>query len=137
MTDKEVVKYDPKVWNEYPKVIPPKEGWYRVQYEVECIGYVRRVVYWNGKEWETHHSFVERFAFGFKPWDDDCGCFQNGKDHSVCLTLKEAKLVQGGIRLLALSSNIYLEGGLTKMLQELLDNVDKQIEQAEKGNETK
>ena len=47
----------------------------------------------------------------------------------VVLTVKEAKLVQGGIRLLALRSNIYLEGGLIKMLQELLDNVDKQIEQ--------
>lgn len=67
----EVVEYDPKRWNEYPKVTPPKEGWYRIQYEVECVGYVRRVVYWNGKEWETHHHFVEKFAFRFKPWDDE------------------------------------------------------------------
>lgn len=67
----EVVEYDPKVWNEYPKVTPPKEGWYRIQYEVEDVGNVRRVIYWNGKEWETHCSFIEKFAFGFKPWDDE------------------------------------------------------------------
>ncbi len=95
----EVVKYDPKVWNEYPKVMPPKEGWYRIQYEVECVGYVRRVVYWNGTEWETHHLFVEKFAFCFKPWDDECGCFQIGKERvndsvkKVELTVEEAKAV--------------------------------------------
>ena len=69
----ELIEYNPRVWNEYPKVTPPKKGWYRIQYEVEDVGYVRRVVYWNGKEWETHHSFVEKLAFGFKPWDDEEG----------------------------------------------------------------
>ena len=64
-------EYNPKVWNEYPKVTPPKEGWYRIHYEIEDVGYVRRVIYWNGKEWETNCPFVERFAFGFKPWDDE------------------------------------------------------------------
>lgn len=67
----EVVEYDPKVWNEYPKVKPPKEGCYQVHYEIEDVGYVRRDIYWNGKEWETNCPFVERFAFGFKPRDDE------------------------------------------------------------------
>ena len=69
----EEVEYDPKDWNEYPKVTPPKEGWYQVHYEVEDVGYVRLVIYWNGKEWETNCPFVGRFAFGFKPWDDEGG----------------------------------------------------------------
>lgn len=95
----EVVEYDSKVWNEYPKVKPPKEGWYRIQYEVDCVGYVRRVVYWNGKEWETHCSFVEKYAFSFKPWDDDGDCFQIGKEQvndsvkKVELTVEEAKAI--------------------------------------------
>jgi hypothetical protein len=87
------------VWNEYPKVTPPKEGWYRIQYEVDCVGYAHRVVYWNGKEWETNCSFVEKYAFGFKPWDDDDGCFQIGKERvndsvkKVELTVDEAKAI--------------------------------------------
>lgn len=68
-----IEEYNPKAWNEYPKVIPPKEGWYRIHYEIEDVGYVRRVIYWNGKEWETNCPFVERFAFGFKPRDDEEG----------------------------------------------------------------
>lgn len=67
----EVIEYDPKVWNEYPKVTPPKEGWYRIHFEIEDVGYARHVFYWNGKGWETNRPFVGRFAFGFKPWDDE------------------------------------------------------------------
>lgn len=134
MTNEEVVEYDPKVWNEYPKVMPPEEGWYRIQYEVECVGYVRRVVYWNGKEWETHHLFVEKFAFGFKPWDDDGGCFQIGKkrvNHSVEkieLTIEEAK----NLRLLC---SWVMETGLNrknlKSLEEHHDLLAERIVKAE------
>lgn len=95
----EIVEYDSKVWNPYPQVQPPKEGWYRIQYEVDCVGYVRHVVYWNGKEWETYCSFVEKYAFSFKPWDDDGDCFQIGKEQvndsvkKVELTVEEAKAI--------------------------------------------
>lgn len=81
MDDKEVVKYDPKLWNEYSKVKPPKKGWYRVQYKhAHCTGgtgqksawyhlgtEAHRNNFWTTEYWEhKDHSEVM-----FKPWDDE------------------------------------------------------------------
>lgn len=71
---KEVVEYDPNVWNEYPKVKPPKIGLYRVE-----LVYVDRHINhylglpWNGEEWSftlvcapSDYDYIR-----FKPWDDE------------------------------------------------------------------
>ena len=67
----EVVEYDPKVWNEYSKVKPPKKGYYRVELrndsgEVE----LRSVEYWD-KTFEASYLSPKPLNLFFKPWDDE------------------------------------------------------------------
>lgn len=77
----EVVEYDPRKWNPYPKVTPPKKGWYRVEldYQDEVI---HRAMYWNGENWLNQEMVFKRQAGWieiekdnprFKPWDDEEG----------------------------------------------------------------
>lgn len=75
----EVVEYDPKVWNEYPKVTPPKEGWYRVEHDYQDE-VIHRAMYWDGEYWLDQEMVFKRQTGGimlekgnprFKPWDDE------------------------------------------------------------------
>ena len=77
----EVVEYDPKVWNKYPKVKPPKEGWYRVEHDYQDED-IHRAMYWDGENWldqemvfkgQTGWIKIEKNNPRFKPWDDEEG----------------------------------------------------------------
>ena len=72
----EVVEYDPKKWNQGPKVRPIKKGNYRVEHDEN--GYTYKFgFYWNGHFWEGRkgygpigsNSFQD--GFRFKPWYDE------------------------------------------------------------------
>lgn len=63
----EVVEYDPRKWNPYPQVKPPKEGWYRVEHANKGA-VIRRAMYWEGSNWLD--LFLERCNPRFKPWED-------------------------------------------------------------------
>ena len=68
----EVVEYDPKKWNEYPKVKPPKKDIYRVEYHFDSGEVKKESVYFNGETfvtgWLTLNGGVRTY---FKPWDDE------------------------------------------------------------------
>lgn len=66
----EVVEYDPKKWNPYPQVKPPKEGWYRAVDDVW-----RGALFWDGVEWKYLGGdiYLADDLMKFKPWDDDEG----------------------------------------------------------------
>ena len=72
----EVYEYNPKAWNEYPKVKPPKEGWYRVEHDYQDE-VIHRAMYWLNNCWrEDPHRGVYinpnlRKNIKFKPWDDE------------------------------------------------------------------
>lgn len=79
MLIEEVVEYDPKKWNEYPKVTPPKEGWYRVEHDYQDE-VIHRAMYWDGENWldqemvfkrQTGWIKIEKGNPRFKPWDDE------------------------------------------------------------------
>lgn len=82
MTDKEKVVFNPKAWNPYPYVKPPKKGWYRVQYKhAHCNGYgnsIKAVWYSYGSEAHPKNYCNEQYwehkdhsEIVFKPWDDE------------------------------------------------------------------
>lgn len=68
----EVVEYDPKKWNEYPKVKPPKKDIYRVNYHFESGEVKKESVYFDGENfvtsWFSMNGGVRTY---FKPWDDE------------------------------------------------------------------
>ena len=75
----EVVEYDPKVWNPYPQVTPPKEGWYRVEHDYQD-DVIHRAMYWDGENWLDQKMISKRQEGWiildkgnprFKPWDDE------------------------------------------------------------------
>lgn len=75
----EVVEYDPKVWNDYSKVKPPKEGWYRVEHDCKDE-VIHRAMYWDGENWldqemvfkrQTGWIKIEKGNPRFKPWDNE------------------------------------------------------------------
>lgn len=138
MTDEEAVKYDPKIWNEYSKVKPPKKGWYRVQYThvhypggkgLKTAWYhpgpeAHLNNFWNQEYW-SHKNHAEVM---FKPWEDDDSCFQNGNDH-IILPIEEARIIEHCLAFFKQHHKLYnSELKVWKLLQ-------MRIEQAEKKNE--
>ncbi len=81
-TIEEVVAYDPKGWNDYPKVTPPKGVPMRVEYTVPLMTVFRRggiAVFEDGHWYECtpcgRHK-ISQFKNGrrvvrFRPWDDE------------------------------------------------------------------
>lgn len=48
-----VEKYDPRVWNDFSKVKPPRPGFYCVSnFKVRDYPYEAYRVYWDGKKWD-------------------------------------------------------------------------------------
>lgn len=66
----EVVEYDPKVWNEYPKVTPPKDDYYRVQMTLPNFEVKRFMLEWRDGKWRVDYLSEHRELL-FKPWDDE------------------------------------------------------------------
>ena len=66
----EVVEYDPKVWNEYPKVTPPKDDYYRVQMTLPNFEVERFMLEWRDGKWRVNY-LPEHRELLFKPWDDE------------------------------------------------------------------
>lgn len=69
----EVVKYDPKVWNDISKVKPPKQGLYRVEWRDNQGVCRHRDAHWfDGRHFTTAFASMHGplTAF-FKPWDDE------------------------------------------------------------------
>ena len=66
----EVEYYDPDKWNEFPKVVPPQKGWYRVETfdgpDNQCK---RWALEWTGTAWENPYPAWYAHKFRFKPWD--------------------------------------------------------------------
>ena len=68
--------YDPKVWNPYPQVLPPKRGSYRIEERNGCC-VERYERFWNGEcfSWRKDGYNVtcipeDGSTIFFKPWDD-------------------------------------------------------------------
>lgn len=67
----EVPEYDPRAWNKFPEVTPPKEQDMRVEVGEGC-GYM---AWWDGFNWRTGNHHYEKANFlenvkRFRPWDD-------------------------------------------------------------------
>lgn len=65
----EVVEYDPKVWNDYSKVKPPKDDCYRVQMTLPDFEVRRFMLEWRDGKWRVDY-LPEHQELLFKPWDD-------------------------------------------------------------------
>lgn len=63
-------EYNPKVWNEYPKVTPPKDDYYRVQMTMPDFEVKRFMLEWRDRKWRVDY-LPEHRELLFKPWDDE------------------------------------------------------------------
>lgn len=67
-------EYDPSKWNKWPEVLPPKNGFYRVEYKEDNL--TKKAAWmWDGLVWNIKPGIF--FILGsasnevrFKPWDD-------------------------------------------------------------------
>lgn len=74
-----VEKYDPRAWNDFSKVKPPKTGCYLIS-NLDIRDYPSEgfVAYWNGKDW-IYPSPCTTQSFRAMPTDDDLGGFWDTK----------------------------------------------------------
>ena len=72
----EVHEFDPKAWNVWPEVLPPKKGYYRVEY-VEDNFAKKAAWMWDGRGWQIKPGAyflldsANEEGLQFKPWDDE------------------------------------------------------------------
>lgn len=72
----EVHEYDPKAWNKWPEVLPPKRVYYRVEYKEDNL--TKKAAWmWNGLCWQVKPDTylllldcANKEGIRFKPWDD-------------------------------------------------------------------
>lgn len=67
--------FDPKAWNKWPEVLPPKRGYYRVEYEKNNL--TKKAAWmWDGLGWKIRPGTyflldsANKEGIRFKPWDD-------------------------------------------------------------------
>lgn len=70
----EIREYDPRAWNKFPEVTPPKEQDMRVEVGEGC-GYM---AWWDGFNWRTGNHHYEKAYFlenvkRFRTWDEGDG----------------------------------------------------------------
>lgn len=66
----EIIEYDPRKWNPYPQVTPPKDDYYRVQMTLPNFEVKRFMLEWLDGKWRVNHLYEHRELL-FKPWDDE------------------------------------------------------------------
>lgn len=76
----EVEKYDPRAWNDFSKVKPPKRGCYLIS-NCAIRDYPSKgfVAYWNGEKWIYPTPTTTTTFFRAVPTDDDFGGFWDTK----------------------------------------------------------
>ena len=63
----ETPDYNPKTWNEFPKITPPKNVWMRVEAE---DGYGIKAK-WDGDCWKDgNNCYFTYTTFRYRPWED-------------------------------------------------------------------
>ncbi|WP_418954638.1 hypothetical protein [Sutterella wadsworthensis] len=73
----EVPEYDPKAWNKWPEVQPPKRGFYRVEIMDPDFFLYHYVMLWKNDVWHHAEGRMDRLNLDdgqevrFKPWDDE------------------------------------------------------------------
>ena len=76
----ELKEYDPRAWNDYPDVKPPKDGIYRVEvfYEkTDLSPDIQAAGHWDGSRWRVDDPrggggfpLYEGKRLRFRPWED-------------------------------------------------------------------
>ena len=66
-----VPEYDPHAWNDFPKVMPPEKGTYRVEVfedSDDSEPKIKAAGYWDGKRWLINNEGGARTRF--RPWEE-------------------------------------------------------------------
>lgn len=72
----EVHEFDPTKWNVWPDVLPPKTGYYRVEFK-DSYSTKKAAWMWDGLGWQIQPGAyflldsANKEGIRFKPWDDE------------------------------------------------------------------
>jgi len=51
-------EYNPDIWNKFPEIYPPKEGYYLIYYYVDRYSNPYGIAYWDGDEWKDWSDYA-------------------------------------------------------------------------------